>query len=436
MDIQLLPNSVEAEEALLGNLLMDCNAYESLAGFLSTNDFFIIRNGWIFQAIADLSAMNRAIDLITVSDLLQKRGQLTELGGAARLTELTLNVPMGMNFEDYATIIKAAATKRRVIEASQKIARMAFEGEQGGIDTLNKAQQIIFDLNEGVRNNLVTMGAAMNDYLDSYDFYEANPDARKGLDLGIDEIDQLLRGLHGGDSVILGGRPGAGKTAMATDIALRVAKRGESVGFISLEMSYGGLFQRLLGNEAEINTIALRDYSLTKDEFSRLREYHQAVTDLPIFIDDSPSQTLTQIKMTARRMVREHGLKLLIIDYLQLIESDDKGMRHEQIAKISRGLKIMARELSIPILTLSQISRAVDIRALKEPMLADLSEGSGIEKDADIVIFLWLADEESAPCVTSMKVAKNRAGATGRKELYFEKEYARFRKLAMTPLDY
>ena len=434
----LQPHNVEAEEALLGSLLIDSQVIHDVATFLDEHDFFIERNGWIFAAIRDLAIKNIPADFVTLSDELERRGQLEGVGGPARLTMLITNTFTAYHGESYAKIVERTAVLRRLIDAAGKIARMAYEDQNAVDEVLDRAQQLVFDIGQNSQKSTFRpISAAMSEYIQLYDHYYNNPGELDGLKFDLAEIDTILNGVRKGDSLILGGRPGTGKTALATDIALRVAKRGDAVGIISLEMPETMLLQRVLANEASVDGNSLKQYRLNDEEIDRFMKADSLISNLPLFIDDTPTQTITSISMKARRLVRDHGLKLLIIDYLQLISPENaKGMRHEQISAISRGLKLMARELNLPILTLSQINRSVDTRNDKEPQLGDLSEGSGIEKDADVVIFLWLADEEAAPNITSMKIAKHRTGSTGRKELFFQKEYSRFRALEYQQLDY
>jgi len=442
---KLLPQNIEAEEAVLGSLLIDPDAIIRVATFLRPEDFYVQRNGWIYAAIRDLHERREPADLVTLTDELERREQLTEIGGPPFLTSLINATPTSIHVEYYARIVERTAILRRLIDAAGQIAKLAYQDVDDVDEVVDRAESIIFGVSEKrVSRDLVPIRQVLDEFYDRIEYLSAHQGEIIGIPTGLADLDKLLGGFQRSDLVIIAGRPGMGKTSLALSIALQAARKWDKrVGIFSLEMSNEQVVQRLVSAETGIDSQRLRLGDIHETEWSVFFQATSLLSNTQIFIDDTPAISALEMRTKARRLHAEHGLDLLIVDYLQLMRGDFRSEnRVQEISFISRSLKGLARELNIPVVALSQLSRAVESRHDKRPMLSDLRESGSIEQDADVVMFvyrdeLYNADTEF-PSIAEIRVAKHRSGPTGIFSVYFKKELAQFLDLEIRrePLDY
>lgn len=438
---KMMPHNVEAEEAVMGSLLIDPDAIFKVATYLMPADFFIERNGWVYEAILALHNRREAVDFVTLCDELERHGRLQEAGGAAYITQLINVVPTSIHVEYYGHIVERAAVRRRLIRAATEIAALAYEEAEDIDQVVDRAEQTLFGVSQRrLTRDLVPISQVISEYYDRIDYLYRHGGEFVGVPTGFPRIDRLLGGLQRSDLVIVAGRPAMGKTSLVLNIAHNAAVKNQRVAVFSLEMSNEQLVQRLIASETEISSQRLRTGKLKEDEWPKFVQATGILSDQHIFIDDTPSISAMQMRTKCRRLHAEHGLDLIIVDYLQLMQGDRRSEnRVQEISYISRMLKGLARELNVPLLAASQLSRAVEQRADKRPMLSDLRESGAIEQDADIVMFIY-RDEVYNP-ETPMKniaeviVSKHRHGPTGSIELYFEKELTRFMELERDRVD-
>lgn len=430
---KIAPHSVEAEEAVLGSILINPDALFEVAPFLQASDFFIIRHAWIWEAIIAVHERGEAIDNITVTHELRSQGKLENIGGAAKITDLINNTPTHIHAEDYGHIVERSAVRRRLLEAAQGIAKAAIEENAELEDVINRAETTLFSVTQRqLKKDMVPMGLAVREYLGRVEYLFKNKDQPLGVPSGFTDLDRLLGGLQKSDLIVVAARPGVGKTSFMLSIALNAARLGRArVAIFSLEMSREQLIQRFFSAETSINSQRLRLGELDENEWSHLFEASGRLEKLRIYIDDTPGATVNQVRARCRRLYREEGLDLVIIDYLQLIESGTRSEnRVQEISYISRGLKELARELNVPVLTAAQLSRAVEQRSDKRPQLSDLRESGSIEQDSDIVMFLYRDElyNENSDRVNQadVLVSKHRNGPTGVITLFFRKELTQF----------
>ncbi len=442
-----IPANLEAERAVLGSLMIDPDAIIKVASFLRAEDFYRERHGWLYAAMLTLNERREPLDFVTIADELERRSQLEEIGGPAFLTDLISNTPTALFIDHYARIVERAAVLRRLISAAGKIAELAYDESQEVDDVIDRAEQIILGVSESrIHRDLMPVSAIMTTVVDRIDFLSRNQGQLMGVPTGFTMLDRLLGGLQKSDLIILAGRPGMGKSSFALSIAQNAAKQfGARVAVFSLEMSSDQLVQRLLSMETGIDSHRLRLGAVQEDEWPILLEAANMLAGTNIFMDDTPAVSVTEIRTKARRLYAEHGLDMIMIDYMQLMTGQGGGRndnRQQEISYISRSLKALARELNVPVLALSQLSRAVEARADKRPMLSDLRESGSIEQDADLVLFIYREDyyieETDRQNIADVLVAKHRHGATGTVSLYFRKELTQFRDLEIqrTELDY
>lgn len=433
---RLPPHSIEAEEAVLGALLIDNNAISRVIESLRPDSFYKQAHKFIYSAIVKLFNDNEPIDIVSVSEYLRDIDKLEYVGGRAYVNDLALAVVTSANVEYYAKIVSEKSVLRELIKAGSEIACLGYEDEQmeKAVDT---AEQLIFSIAQRkVATNLVPIGDLV---LDGYNLIEKRYNSRDeliGVPSGFYDLDQLTAGFQKSDLIILAARPSMGKTAFALNIAQEVGiKKKIPVAIFSLEMSKEQLVQRMLCSEAEIDSNRLRTGHMHAEDWAKLSKAMGEMGDCPIFIDDSPGATVTDIRAKCRRLCLEQGeLGLIIIDYLQLMEgSGSKKLdRVQEISQISRGLKNLARELRTPIIALSQLSRAVEARQNKKPMLSDLRESGSIEQDADIVMFIYREEYYDADNIdkkgkAEVIVAKQRNGPVGTVELLFQGSITKFK---------
>lgn len=426
---RLPPQNLEAEQSVLGSLLIDRDAIIQVAPILKHEDFYQPSHGLIYQAISDLYTRQEPTDVVTLTDELTRRDKLSTVGGVSYLTSLVSVVPTAVHVEYYARIVERTATLRRLIDAGTKVVGIAF---REGIDTeeaLDEAEQAIFDVSQ----NRVPRGfTPIKDVLDElFDQMSEGGGRVMGVPTGFIGLDRVLGGLQRSDLIILAARPSVGKTALALSMAYNAAvSHSKIVGFISLEMSSQQIVQRLLASETGINSHRLRMGQINDDEWSAVSRAYGKLSEASVFIDDGGISTVNDVRTKARRLQAEYGLDLLIIDYLQLMQSRRSENRVQEISEISRGLKQLARELNIPVVALSQLSRAVENRADHRPLLSDLRESGSIEQDADVVMLIYREDRYDAETnrkgIAEINIAKHRNGSTENVSLRFFEATTRF----------
>lgn len=437
---KLPPQSREAEQATLGSVLIDKNAIDKIADVIRPEDFYDDRHGIIFDTILDLYEKSVPADLLSLSTRLEERGELEKIGGRSYLTELTNVVPTATNVVHYANTVQRKATLRRLIEASSQIAAFGHNEDEDTDSVLDKAEQALFRVSQKfLKNKFVAIKNLLPEVFDRIDELHRASGKLRGIPTGYLDLDLLLAGLQKSDLLIIAARPSMGKTTLALDIARQVAVESKvPVGIFSLEMSKDQLIDRMLCAQANVDAWKMRTGRLTDDEdFARIGNAMGILSEAPIFIDDSGTSTVMEIRTKARRLQAEHGLGLLIIDYLQLIESRRASdNRVQEISEITRSLKGLARELNIPILALSQLSRAVEARTPPIPKLSDLRESGSIEQDADVVLFIYREamygrgeQDPQRRNVAEIQVAKHRNGPTGKIELFFDENRVSFKNL-------
>jgi replicative DNA helicase len=433
------PQSPEAECSLIGGVMIDSDALIKVVDIVRPEDFYEDKHRYIFQAIVNLYEKRKPIDLLTVSDSLQGAGLLETIGGAEYLAYLSNYVPTAANAEAYADIISTKAIRRRLIRASSEIADLSFDEQNDLKDLVEQAEAKLFEVSERhVANDLVAIESVLSDAFDRLDELHNNKDMIRGVSTGFRDLDNLLAGFQRSDLIILAARPSMGKTALALNLANNIAsKGGEVVLLFSLEMSKEQLVDRLLAAESGIDAWNLRTGNLKESDFEKLSEAMGTLSEAKMLIDDSPGMTVSEMRTKARREAHKQPLGLIIVDYLQLMSGPKKygegGNRVQEISDISRGLKGLARELNVPVLALSQLSRSVENRSPQIPQLSDLRESGSIEQDADVVAFIYREEvynpETERQNITDILIRKHRNGPIGKVELYFDKAKQRLRTL-------
>ncbi len=426
-----IPHSREAEEAVLGAVLINSDAYFDVAHFLHTDDFYIHRNGWIWEAFAHLQEKHVPLDLLTITEELDCKGQLEEIGGPAYLTALINQTPNSLNAESYGRIVSEHAARRRMIQAANQIAALAFN-EQSEIEAVTSEAIQALEL-AVVRSTGDTLQPLSKSLTDVYEFIDQSSRTTElpGVPSGIHDLDVLLGNFQKGEVCILAARPGQGKTSLELSILNNAAQSGKRSAFFSLEMSREKVTSRLIALHSGLNVQLLNTGKLSDEQWPIFTAGIEHLEKLPIFIDDTPAISPSQILTRCRKLIMTSGpLDLVAIDYLQLMKSGGKAEnRTQEIGLISRALKVLAKELGIPILAAAQLNRDLEKRADKLPQLSDLRESGDIEADADVVIFLYQPDPEqksSDTVRTDLIVAKHRNGPTGTIETKFIKTITRF----------
>jgi replicative DNA helicase len=430
---KMVPHNVEAEQAVLGALLIDPDAVFKVNTFLRADDFYVERHRWLYDSVISLYDRGEAVDLVTLCDELERREQLAELGGAAYITSLINATPTALNVEHYGRIVERTSTLRRLIGAAGEIAALAYEDTENVDEVVDRAEQILFGVSQQrITRDIMPIKDVVAAYYDRVDHLYQHKGETIGVPTGFRNIDKMLGGLQNSDLIIVAARPGMGKTSLLLSFALNAARKySQRVAIFSLEMSAEQLVQRLISAETGIDSQRLRIGNLREEEWPTFIQATGALSDTMIFIDDTPSISAMQVRTKARRLYAEFGLDLIVIDYLQLMQGDRRTEnRVQEISFLSRNLKGLARELNIPVVVASQLSRAVEQRNDKRPMLSDLRESGSIEQDADIVVFIY-RDEYYAPetdqaNIAEVIVSKHRNGPTGMVPLFFRKELAQF----------
>ena len=433
------PQNTDAEASLLGAILIDGDAIVKIDDALSAEDFYDPKHARIYEAARQLYERRSPIDVLTLSDQLKNSGFLEAVGGAAYLTDLTNYVPTAAHVEQYADIVAQKSVRRRLIKAAQEISGLSYDESKQLRDLIEEAEMRLFQVSQQhIKQNVVSLEAILAESFERLDDLHKDKSKLRGVPTGFKDLDEKLAGLQASDLFILGARPSMGKTAMALNLAHNVALQAKQpVLIFSLEMSKEQLVDRLLSMESGVDAWALRTGNLTDADFEKIGQAMGALSEAPIFIDDSPGITVSDLRTKARREAHQRPLGLIIVDYLQLMSGGSKFgndfNRVQEISEISRGLKGVARELNVPIVAAAQLSRSVESRPNKIPELADLRESGSIEQDADVVAFIYREDyynpETDRKNITDILIKKHRNGPTGGVELYFDREKQRFRSV-------
>lgn len=433
------PQNSEAESSLLGAILIDSDAIVKIADSLSAADFFEVRHQRIYEAVNQLYERREAIDVLTLSNALKNSGYLDMIGGPAYLTELTNFVPTAAHVEQYAAIVAQKALRRRLIAASQDIIGLGYDESKELRELIEEAEMRLFEVSQQhIKQSVVSLETILAESFDRLDDLHKDKKKIRGVPTGFRDLDKVLAGFQRSDLVILAARPSMGKTALALNFAHNIAVQSkQAVLMFSLEMSKEQLVDRLLSMESGVDAWALRTGNLTDADFEKIGQAMGTLSEAQMFIDDTPSITISDLRTKARRENHQHPLGLIIVDYLQLMSGGNRfggeGNRVQEISEISRGLKGVARELNVPVLALSQLSRSVENRSPQIPQLSDLRESGSIEQDADVVAFIYREEyynnETDRKKITDIFIKKHRNGPTGGVELYFDNEKQRFRSL-------
>ena len=445
----LAPHDTQAEEALLGAVLINPEAYAEVAQIVKAEDFFILRHRWIWEAIVRLSeghtdgdGAKKAVDLLTVAEELDRAGHLDEIGGQAYLVQLTAAVPSSLHAVHYAHLVEEAAVRRRMLSAAEKIAQLAHQRDLDVEAALDEAEKTLFNVSERrITRGVKPFRDVLLNYYEYLDHLRTHQGEAAGVPIGFKGLDALLNGFQPSDFIIVAARPGMGKTAFLLSVAKHVAQlHKKRVAVFSLEMANEQLVQRLLAQETGIDSQRLRTGKIQPNEWKEISSAVKALGQAQIFLDDTPAITPIQLRTKCRRLHMEYGLDLIMIDYLQLMSSGTRSEnRVQEVSQISRNLKALARELNVPVIAAAQLSRAVEQRSDKIPMLSDLRESGSLEQDADVVMFIYREEEynkeSDRPGAADIIVAKHRNGPTGRVSLVFEKTLARFRDAATQDVD-
>ncbi len=436
---RLPPQSREAEISVLGGLLLDNAVFDQIADVLESDDFHWPAHGIIFRAIRDLSSNGQPADLVTLNERLAQTGELETVGGASFLASLVDAVPTAANAPYHARIVREKSVLRQLIREATSIASMGYEGSDDIQSLVNEAESRIFRIGEqGIRKVMQPIKGIIKETLHEIEELYSKPEHVTGLPTGFQYVDELTSGLQASDLIIVAGRPSMGKTSFALNIAQHVAvEYGKTVAIFSLEMASNQLVQRMLCSEARIDSKRVRTGHLRRDDFGTLVLACGRLSEAPIYIDDSGSATVLEIRAKARRLKRERGdLSLVVVDYLQLMHGhQETDNRTQEVSDISRGLKALAKELKVPVMALSQLSRAVEQRGgSRRPVLADLRESGAIEQDADLVAFIYrdevYDDHSPDKGKAEILIRKHRNGPQGMVKLAFFGEYTRFENLA------
>lgn len=431
------PQNVDAEQSLLAAVLLDKDTMSKVADVVRPEDFYDDRHGLIFGAMLDLYNGHKPVDIVTVTDLLSSNGKLEQVGGASKLAAVTTGTLSAAHAGQYAEIVANKATLRRLIAAANNITELGFATEMKLDEVLDRAEQTLFNVSRRHQKNpFIEVKDVLSDAFERIDHLHENRGELRGIPTGFHDLDHMLYGLQPADLVIVAARPSIGKTSFVLNIALNAAKKGHHrIGVFSLEMSKEQLIDRLLAMESGIDAWKLRTGNLAAEDFNKLSEAMGVLADAPIFIDDSAFVNVMEIRTKARRLKAEKGLDMIILDHLQLMEgSAGKESRVQEMSEISRSLKALAKDLNIPVVAISQLSREVEKRPGKIPQLADLRESGSIEQDADVVMFIY-RDEYYNPDTerhheADILIAKHRNGQVGTVKLRFDGATMMFGSLA------
>jgi replicative DNA helicase len=427
LQVRIPPHSAEAEESVLGALLLDKDAIIAVAEFLRSDDFYDERHSEVYESCIELYEDRVPIDVLTVTEKLRKRKSLKMVGGASYLAGLASKVPTAAHVEHYGKIVKDSATKRSLMAAASKLLTLSLDDSLAADELLDKAESEVFSLTQhSISQSFSPVKDTLAESFDRLDELHKEAEGLRGVPTGYQELDDTLAGFQRSNLVILAARPGVGKTTLALNIAQNIAVTyNRPVGFFSLEMSKEELVDRLLVAQADIDAWRLKTGKLSEEDFTKLSNAMGVLAEAPLYIDDTPALSILEMRTKARRLQVDVGIDLLVIDYLQLATSRRLENRVQEVSEITQGLKNLARELKIPVLALSQLSRAVEQRGDKRPQLADLRESGSIEQDADVVMFLYREDDENVENI-SLNIAKHRNGPLANVKLHFKGDRIKF----------
>jgi replicative DNA helicase len=432
------PQSLDAEMSLLGAVLIDEEVLADVSEAVTPKDFYDKRHQLVFASMMRLYEKHKPVDLLTLTEELKKKSELEVIGGSAYLTEITNYVPTSAHAHAYAELVAQKAVRRRLIKASAEISEMGFYEETTTQELLERAEAELFSVSDqSLKQELVSIESILTESFDRLEELHRNKGALRGIRTGYRDLDNMTAGLQRSDLIILAARPAMGKTTLVTNLAYNVATiTKQPVLFFSLEMSKEQLIDRMLSDASGVDSWNIRTGNLSDEDFSKLSDAMGEMAEAPIFIDDTPGLSVLEMRTKARRAAHDQPLGLIIVDYLQLMQSNGNhnGNRVQEVSEISRGLKLIARELNVPLIALSQLSRSVESRTPPIPQLSDLRESGSIEQDADIVSFIYRPgyyepDNPDVANITDLIIAKHRNGPVGKVQLYFHPERLRFMSL-------
>lgn len=432
------PQNLDAEKSLIGAVLIDEEVMADVSENVKAIDFYDKNHGIIFGAMIRLFEKHRPVDLLTLTDELKRKDELDAIGGSAYLTELTNYVPTAAHAATYAEMVAQKAVRRRLIHASADISELGYDESTTTQELLEQAEAELFSVSDqSIKQDLVSIDSILMESFDRIEELHKNKGELRGIRTGYRDLDNMTAGLQRSDLIILAARPAMGKTTLVTNLAYNVATiEKKPVLFFSLEMSKEQLVDRMLADAANVDSWNIRTGKLSDEDFLKLSEASGELAEAPIFIDDTPGLSVLEMRTKARRKNHESQLGLIIVDYLQLMQASGNhaGNRVQEVSEISRGLKLIARELNVPLIALSQLSRSVETRTPPIPQLSDLRESGSIEQDADIVSFIYRPsyyepDNPEVQNITDLIIAKHRNGPVGKVQLYFHPERLRFMSL-------
>jgi replicative DNA helicase len=439
-----VPHNIEAEEAVLGALLIDPEAIFRVLPFLQAEDFYLQKHRWIYQSVLRIHERRDPVDFLTLRTDLEQQDHLAAVGGDAYITQLISAVPSAFSVESYGRLVEQAAVRRRLLDAASEIARFSYDETLPVDQVVDYSEKALFGVSQKrSRRDLQPIQEIVPRYYDHIENLYAHRGEIMGVPSGFKDIDRILGGFQKSDLLILAARPGVGKTSLMLTFALHAAQQHKVVALFCLEMSAEQMVQRLVAQVSNIDAQRLRLGHLEEEEWPAFAEAIGHLSELPIYIDDTPSITVLQLRTKCRRLASERGLDMIFVDYLQLMDSDFRSdNRVQEVSYISRSLKGLAREIDVPLMTASQLSRAVEQRQDKHPVLSDLRESGSLEQDADIVMFIYrdeLYDEHTEnPNIADLMIAKHRSGPTGTVQLFFNKRLTQFADVytQVTPEEY
>lgn len=440
-ETRIPPQNVEAEQSVLGSLMLDKEAIFRIVDFLAPEDFYKPSHKAIYKAMLELFEKREPVDILSMTNILKEKKLLEETGGSSYLTTLVNSVPTASHIVHYAQIVSRKKVLRDLIDASYHIAQLGYKEAENIEELVDEAEQKIFGIaKNSFKKDFLLVKEALEEAWERIDRLHKGDGALRGVSTGFPDLDAKLAGLQKSDLIVLAARPSLGKTSLALNIARNIAvEEKKPVGFFSLEMSRDQVVDRLIATEAQVDLWQLRTGKLSSEgpqnDFARIRDAMENLTNAPIFIDDSPSPSVMQLRAMARRLHAEHNIGLLVIDYLQLIKGEDRiENRVQEVSQISRSLKALAKELNVPVLAISQLSRGVEMRSPAIPKLSDLRESGSIEQDADVVLLIYREDKDKKNSdkknIAEILIEKHRSGPTGKIELYFDERQATFKSLA------
>jgi len=439
-----VPNNVEAEEAVLGALLIDPEAIYKVLPFLKADDFYLQKHRWVYESVIRVHERRDPVDFITLTTELGQQDHLEAVGGGAYISQLISAVPSAISVESYGRLVEQTAVRRRLLGAAGDIARFAYDEKLPVDQVVDHAEKALFGVSQKrSTRDLQSIQEIVPRYYDHIEYLYEHRGELMGVPSGFRDLDRVLGGFQRSDLLILAARPGVGKTSLMLTFALRAAEKRKVVALFSLEMSAEQLVQRLVAQVSGIDAQRLRLGQLKDEEWPAFAEAIGHLSELPIYIDDTPSITVLQLRTKCRRLTSERGLDMIFVDYLQLMDSDFRSEnRVQEVSYISRSMKGLAREIDVPLMTASQLSRAVEQRQDKHPVLSDLRDSGSLEQDADIVMFIYrdeLYNENTeSPNIADLMIAKHRSGPTGTVQLYFNKRLTQFTDVyaQVAPEDY